>query len=140
MLAKKITYKNYNDEDITETFYFNLNESELLEMEYSEAGGYREQLQKIIDTKDSKEIMATFKRIILMAYGEKTADGKFLDKGENQDLAKRFTHTEAYNKLVLELMSDEKALSNFFTAIIPTSIREKAEAEGLLKDHLPAKQ
>lgn len=140
MLAKKITYKNYNDEDITETFYFNLNEAELMEMQFSEAGGYREQLQRIIDTKDTKEIMATFKNIILMAYGEKTPDGKFLDKGENQDLAKRFTHTEAYNKLIMELMGDEKTMANFFTAIIPASLREKAEAEGLLKDHLPAKQ
>lgn len=140
MLAKKITYKNYNDEDITETFYFNLNEAELMEMQFSVAGSYRDQLQRIIDTKDSKEIMATFKNIILMAYGEKTPDGKFLDKGENQDLAKRFTHTEAYNKLIMELMGDEKAMANFFTAIIPTSLREKAESEGLLKDHLPAKQ
>ena len=46
MLAKKITYKNYNDEDITETFYFNLNEAELMEMQFSEAGGYREKQRK----------------------------------------------------------------------------------------------
>lgn len=135
MLAKKITYKNYNDEEVTETFYFNLNESELIEMEFSTAGGFKDRLEAIIESKDRKQIMDTFKSIILMAYGEKSPDGKFLDKGENQDLAKRFTRTEAYNQLLLELMSNEEKMSKFFTAIIPASLQEKAEAQGLLQDH-----
>ncbi len=135
MLAKKITYKNYNDEEVTETFYFNINESELIEMEFTTEGGFRDRLQEIIDTKDRKKIMETFKNIILIAYGEKSPDGKFLDKGEDQSLAKRFTRSEAYNVLLMELMGSEEKMSAFFTAIIPSSLREKAESQGLLQDH-----
>lgn len=140
MLAKKITYKNYNDETVTETAYFNLTETELTELQLSERGGYRERLQQIVDAKDNKEIMRAFKDLILMSYGEKSADGKYLYKGENQEIAKRFTQTEAYNVLMMELMSNEKAMANFFTAILPASLREQAEAQGLLNDHLAAEK
>ena len=103
MLTKKITYRNYNDEEVTDTLYFNLTEAELMEMQLTTEGGYKERLESVVETRDTKKIYETFKGILLAAYGEKTPDGRFLDKGEDQSLAKRFTHTEAYNKLMMEL-------------------------------------
>lgn len=135
MLTKKITYKNYNDEEVTDTLYFNLTEAELMEMQLTTEGGYKERLESVVETRDTKKIYETFKGILLAAYGEKTPDGRFLDKGEDQSLAKRFTHTEAYNKLMMELMTDEKAAAAFFTGIMPKDMREKALKEELIQDH-----
>lgn len=40
MLKKEITYKDYNGTERTESFYFNLSQAELMEMEMSTSGGY----------------------------------------------------------------------------------------------------
>ena len=142
MLAKKITYTNFNDEEVTETFYFNLSKAELIEMQFTTAGGLKERLESIVESKDRKLIMETFKDIIMRSYGEKSPDGKYLDKGENMSLAKRFVNTAAYDVLIMELFSDEKAAAKFFSAIIPKDLAAQAEeAKGIeLKDHLPAQK
>ena len=76
MLKKTITYTDYNGEEITEDFYFNLSKAEIMEMEMTMSGGYVEMVRKIVQTKDIPTITKAFKDIILKAYGEKTADGK----------------------------------------------------------------
>ena len=52
MVKKTITYKNYNGVEITEDFYFNLTEAEVMEMEMSTKGGLAEQLTRIIAAKN----------------------------------------------------------------------------------------
>ena len=47
MLKKEITYKDYNGTERTESFYFNLSQAELMEMEMSTSGGYAEMVQAI---------------------------------------------------------------------------------------------
>ena len=45
-------------------------------------GGLAEYLMGIVNAKNVPEIMASFKKIILSAYGIKSADGRRLEKGE----------------------------------------------------------
>ena len=52
MLKKTITYKDYNGVERTEDFWFNLNETEITEMELGVHGGYTAMVNKIIATKD----------------------------------------------------------------------------------------
>ena len=56
MVKKTITYKNYNGVEITEDFYFNLTEAEVMEMEMSTKGGLAEQLERIIAANDAPSI------------------------------------------------------------------------------------
>lgn len=123
MLVKTITYTDYNGTERTEKHYFNLNESEIFEMEMGTANGLVEQLQDIIAAKDGKKIMEMFKNIILTAYGEKTPDGRRLMKSE--EISKAFSETEAYNKLFIELVTDANAASAFVNAIIPQRAEEQ---------------
>ena len=67
MLKKSITYKNFDDETVTEEFYFNMTKAELVELELSEQDGLADTLQAIIDAKDGAKIIEYFKKIILMA-------------------------------------------------------------------------
>ena len=80
MLKKTITYTDYDDVERTETFYFNISESELTEMQLSTEGGLAERLQKMVDAQDVPSVTKVFKDIILKAYGEKSADGKYFRK------------------------------------------------------------
>ena len=134
MLKKTITYTDYNDVERTETFYFNISESELTEMQLSTEGGLAERLQKMIDSQDVPSVTKVFKDIILKAYGEKSADGKYFRKSE--DISNAFVATEAYNKLYMELLQDPDKLAEFINGLLPKSVRDevaKAQAERKLQ-------
>ena len=101
MLKKTITYTDYNGNPRTEDFYFNLNEAELAEMVVSVDGGLTAMIQRIVAAQDGKQIIATFKDIVLRAYGEKSPDGRRFIK--SPELRDAFSQTEAYVKLFMEL-------------------------------------
>ena len=121
MFKKTITYHDYNDQERTETCYFNLNKAELIEMEMTTSGGYTEMLNTIIKAGDVPTLFRTFKDFIFKAYGEKSADGKrFLKKDEitGRPLVEAFAETEAYAILLEELVTDAKAATEFINGII----------------------
>lgn len=123
MLRKKITYTDYNGEERTEEFLFNLTKAELMEMEMGTVGGLAESLKKIIATKDIPSISKFFKSFILKTYGEKSADGKRFMKSE--EISTAFSQTEAYSELFMELMSDDRKMAEFITGIIPSDLAKQ---------------
>lgn len=120
MLKKTITYKDYNDVERTEDFYFNLSRAEAMEMELSITGGLTEMIRKIVAAQDTPTIIATFKQIILKAYGEKSPDGRRLIKSE--ELSKAFSETEAYSILYMELATNANTAAEFVNAIVPKDV------------------
>lgn len=121
MLKKTITYTDYNDTERTEDFYFNLTKAEILDMEMSEAGGLTAKLNKIIESKDNRELMKHFKYIIRRAYGEKSDDGRRFIKSD--EISTAFEQTEAYEELFMELFSDATKAAEFVNGIIPQGIQ-----------------
>ena len=119
MHKETITYVDFNGTERTEDHYFNLSKTEITELEVSMPGGFAEYLMGIINAKNVPEIMASFKKIILSAYGIKSADGIRLEKGE--EISKAFTESLAYDVLFqkLFLSGDVNAASDFINAIIP---------------------
>lgn len=123
MLAKKITYKDYNGLQRTETFYFNLSKADIIEMQVTTPGGLIAKLQKMLQKNDQPEIFKVFKELILKSYGEKSDDGKRFIKVKNGvQLSEEFSQTEAYVELFMELCNDEKAVDEFINGIIPSDI------------------
>lgn len=117
MLKRTITYPDYNGGSRTEDFYFNLTQAEITEMELSVDGGLVEMINRIVAAQDGKQIIATFKDIILRAYGEKSPDGKRFIK--SQELRDAFSQTEAYSQLFMELATDADAAAAFVNGIVP---------------------
>lgn len=125
MLTKTITYTDYNGNERTEKFYFNLTEAELVEMEYTTAGGMKEMLVKIIEAQDNPALFKVFKDFVVKSYGEKDLDGRGfikIDK-DGYHLVNTFMQTEAFSKLMIELVSDAKAAADFVNAVIPEARR-----------------
>ena len=125
MLKKRIEYVDYDDNKRAEDFYFNLTKAEITELELSTEGGLQNMIQKIIDAKDTPQIIKFFKEIILMSYGEKSADGRRFIK--SKELSEAFTQTPAYSELFMELATDEKAASDFINGIIPNDLVANAD-------------
>ena len=120
MLKKTINYEDFNGVERKEDFYFNLSKAEIMEMQFGTVGGLDVMLKKIIDAKDVKSIMDTFKMLILKAYGIKSDDGRRFIKSE--EISKEFEQTEAYSILYMELASDDNAAAEFVNGIIPKDV------------------
>lgn len=125
MLKKTITFTDYNGVERTEDFYFNFNKAELTELQLSKEGGLGEWLNKIIKSENRVEIMKIFKNIILKSYGEKSDDGRRFIKSDA--ISEAFSQTEAYNQLFMELIQDDKTMSDFVNAIVPADLTAKTE-------------
>lgn len=125
MFKKTITYIDYNEEERTEDFYFNINEAELAEMELTEEGGMSNLVQKIINTKDMPSLIKIFKKLILAAYGEKSADGKYFMK--SKEISERFTCSPAYSKLFMELATNDKLAADFVNNILPKDLADRVQ-------------
>lgn len=117
MIKRTLTYKNYNNVEVTEDFYFNLSKAEVMEMEMSTKGGLAEQLERIIAAQDAPSIIKEFKDLVLKAYGEKSADGKHFRK--NDQIREDFAATEAYSIIFMEIAQDANAATRFVNGIIP---------------------
>jgi hypothetical protein len=117
MIKETVTYTNFDGKEVTEDFYFNLTEAELVEMEYSVAGGYDKWIQKIIAADDNATLISLLKDMLLKAYGEKSLDGKRFIK--NQEIRDSFAASEAYSKLFIKLSTDTEAASRFANGILP---------------------
>lgn len=127
MLKQTITYTDYDDVERTETFYFNLSEAELTEMQLEQGGGFDAMLQRIVDSKDIPSLTKVFKQIIIRAYGEKSADGKYFRK--SADISEKFLSTEAYSKLYMELISDPDKMADFITGLLPKSVQSEVSKQ-----------
>jgi hypothetical protein len=124
MLKKTITYTDFNDEETTEVFFFNLSRAELVELEMSREGGFVESMKRIIAADDNQGIVKEMKNIILMSYGKKSPDGKKFIK--SQALRDEFEASEAYSTLFMELATNAEAAIQFFNGIIPAGLAEEA--------------
>jgi hypothetical protein len=117
MLKRTIKYEDFNGVDVVEDFYFNLSKSELIEMEAEYNGGLSETLNRIIEAKDNKTLIAEFKKLVLNSYGQKSIDGKRFMKSDA--LREEFSQTPAYDVLFMELASNEGAAGEFINGIMP---------------------
>ena len=117
MIKKTITYTDYFDTQRTEDFYFNLSKTEVLELDLAEDGGLERFFDKIVSEMDNRRIVEMFKKIILLAYGERSLDGRRFIKGPELSLA--FSQTEAYTELFIELASNAEAAAEFMNGIVP---------------------
>ena len=129
MLKKPITYIDYNGNERTENFYFNLSKAELMEMELSISGGLSELINRVVNTQDTPTLIKIFKELILKSYGEKSADGKRFVK--NPELTDAFCQTEAYSNLFIELATDSDAAAAFVNGIIPADTQKKINGSDL---------
>lgn len=117
MLKKTMTYTDYDGNQRTEDFYFNLSKAEVAEMQMSAAGGLDKMINRIISEQDGKRIIELFKDLVLRSYGKKSDDGKRFIK--SKELAEEFSQTEAYSDLFMELATDADAAAAFVNGIVP---------------------
>lgn len=130
MLRKVVSYKDYDNNEVSTVLYFHLNKFEWLELETYTKGGLVKNLENALETNNVKKTIDLLKKIILRAYGEKDPEtGVFM---KDDDRAIRFSKTEAFSELFYELAYNETASKEFFMGLIPPEVREQALANDKL--------
>ena len=122
MLVQNIKYVDFDGNERSEDFYFNLTKAEVAEMEMSTEGGLAKMLEKIVAEQDSRRIIEIFKDLILRSYGEKSPDGKRFTK--NKEIRDSFSNTEAYSELFMLLATDAEKASAFVNGILPKNMNK----------------
>lgn len=125
MLKREITYEDFNGDTVTDVFYFNISKPELIELEVEVDQGFSSWIETIIEAKDHKTLLQQFKRIVLMAYGKKSEDGKRFVK--NDQLREEFSQTAAYSALFMELATNDNAAADFLIAVLPKDMKGELE-------------
>ena len=126
MLKKTISYTDYDGNQRTEDFYFNLSKAEITEMELSMEGGMRAYIQRIIAAKSQLELVKLFKDVVLKSYGKKSADGRLFLK--NNAIRAEFEASPAFSAIYMELMSDAQKAADFINGLMPADLRNQNPA------------
>lgn len=135
MLKKTIKYTDLDGNPAEIDAYFNLTKAEAIEL------NIRNDLEVVGRAKNQNEIMDTFHRILRMAYGVKTGDGRFIKVNpQGAPLYYEFQSTEAYSELFLEIFANADYALEFIKAILPaefdvTAQENQAKIPDALKDH-----
>lgn len=118
MVKQTLTYEDFNGVKHTEDFFFNISERDALHMitndEQPDLPAY---MTKIVEEKDTAKMLAMIERLILLAYGEKSEDGKFFNKSEERSI--QFAQSAAYSELFMKLVTDRDAMVAFMTNVLP---------------------
>ena len=127
MIKKTIKYIDYDGNEREEEFRFNLSKAELTEMEFSLNGGLSTMLKRLVQEKNSSEMIKILKEIILKSYGERSDDGKYFRKSE--ELSKAFSETEAFTDIFMSIVSSPEAALEFVQGILPQDVREQINSQ-----------
>lgn len=152
MLKKTITYEGMDGSDVTEDFYFHLSKANLMELNWKVEGGFKAMLAEITaaqtgkpdEEKTEAELAAeqeathnAFKKIVLVAVGKKSSDGKHFLKSD--DIRGDFENTEAFSELLFSLMADENVAAAFINGLMPRGFVEQVSAAITVnKPYVPA--
>lgn len=138
MFKKTVTYTDYNGVERTEDFYFNLTKAELLEMELGTDGGFSSKLERILNSKDVKEIIGVYKELLEKSYGVKSADGSRFVKSD--ELVRDFVASPAYSDLFMLFATDEDAAAEFIKEVVPSDMKQEVSKIQLLESQKAAEK
>lgn len=124
MYKKELSYKDYSGQQCTETFWFHLNEVELMDIEVGvDPNGMLAYLEKIQKANDKVKAINFIKMLIRKSFGVRSDDGKQFIKTDR--IWAEFEATAAYPTLFMTLMRSEIEMEAFVNGITPEDVRKQ---------------
>jgi len=127
MVKKTVTYTDFEGNEVTKDFYFNISKMEFRELNKKIAGGLERMIESIRTEKDADRLLDLMNMLILESYGEISEDGRFIkEDARGRRLSGYFKVSEAWDVLFTNLLQNENELNEFLTGIVPKDIAEGA--------------
>lgn len=135
MFKTTVKYTDFLGAEREETLRFNLNEQELLDLTTDDLAFNPAYLGAISKEQDAQSMFKVMRKLILLAYGEMSEDGRFFRKSEQ--ITSDFAHSAAYEALLNKLLTtaDSSYIEKFLIGIFPAKIGEQIRQQG----QIPAK-
>lgn len=128
MVKKSLTYKDFNNNERTEEFLFNLTDLEGAELAMDFPADVIEGRVGAFDALGYNGTLALVKNTVLKAYGVKSEDGRSFIKSEK--LTEAFASTKAFSIIVMDLFKDKgKAYNDFLMAALEAHVDAPAATE-----------
>lgn len=130
MVKKTLTFNDFEGNEITKDFYFNISKMEFRELDRKIPGGLQNMVDQIRTEKDQDRMLDLLSTLILASYGEKSEDGRFVKEDPwGRKLSSFFKISEAWDVLFLNLLQNEQELNEFLTGIVPKDVAENAKEQ-----------
>ena len=117
MITREVTYIDYNDDEQTEKYYFDLTIPEMLELSFSSAGDIQSTLERLSNSRKVGEIFDIIQTLIFKSVGGKSDDGKRFVK--NEEVLNDFKQSRGYESFLMKMMQDTEYASKFIEQLIP---------------------
>ena len=128
MVKKTVTFTDFSGEEVTKDYYFNLTKMEFQELDENIPGGLRNLIDRLLTEKDKTLTVKMLSILLLSAYGEKI-DGRFVkEDAYGRRLSNYFKVSEAWDVLFMNLVRNERELSEFLVGIVPKDMQGEAKA------------
>lgn len=131
MLVKTIKFKDFNGNERSRDYYFNLSKSEITKMNLSKTGGLENWLARVTNADDYGTLYNLFEELVSNSYGVISEDGISFIK--TKELSERFIQSNAFEAMFIEFMSDTNKAIEFFKGIMPADLVSKLPADAFNK-------
>ncbi len=128
MIEIPISYKNFDNKEITEIYNFHLSYPEIAELETKYPEGFVEHFKKLIkNNNDIGSVLEFLKLLMMQSVGRRMGENgrRFV---KDDDVRADFEQTGAYSALFIALATGEMPPEKFFNGIMPEDLHEKAAA------------
>jgi hypothetical protein len=136
MLKQTVTYTDFDNNETTETLYFNVSRSRLvenydavlvLETELREVSQLFEGEERTLAPDEVQRVLDIVKKIMALAYGVRSEDGKRFRQSD--ELWSEFQETAAYEEYLWSLFQNPTLANQFIVGVMPPQLIEEAKAE-----------
>lgn len=117
MITREVSYVDYNGDEQTEKYYFDLTVPEMLELSFSSAGDIQSTLERLSNSRKVGEIFNIIQTLIFKSVGVKSDDGKRFVK--NEEVLNDFKQSRGYESFLMKMMQDTDYASKFIEQLIP---------------------
>lgn len=130
MLKETIKYEDFDGNEVSETHYFNLSKSQLIELDARhQPEGWGRYLQNTVNKNDPNELMDLFLSLLRMTYGVRDdATNKFR---QSDEIFEDFQSSLAYDQFFSDLFMKEGKLEQFVRGVMPKDVQEALKGQEL---------
>lgn len=125
MIKQTVAYTNLDGNAATEDLYFNLNKSELIDLELEQERSMSDMLKEIGEDPTAKDVLWMLKTFVHRSYGKRSEDGRKFIK--NKDVLEDFIDSEPYSEFLWTLINNPQKAMEFITGLMPADIMEQAK-------------
>lgn len=131
MIAKTIRYEDYDGNPAEATYWFNLDGSEMVELDFTHHDDPGAYLKSVAQDKNYTELIRIWKGLLFKAVGVR--EGRRLVK--TQEILDEFVQTGAYNALFMEVIQNEHAGFDFFKQLLASDLQKRVTEDDQKKDY-----